>query len=165
MQRMRNNILTINTKWFPYTKKQVKIGSHMKQLTECTWNPLIQATSAALPRAISMLKVLSQTSSTEMLGRQLNQCQFKICWIEEFHLSLVSFAGRTETTHFSTRKHLSAITRILIPPKEGGGGTPGNSWWGCATRFSKSWPYFRLVIFPTRFQTWHRQKSSHHYLD
>ena len=25
----------------------------------------------------------------------------------------------------------------------GGGGTPGNSWWGCAARFSKSWPYFR----------------------
>ena len=21
---------------------------------------------------------------------------------------------------------------------DGGGGTPGNSWWGCATRFSKS---------------------------
>ena len=21
---------------------------------------------------------------------------------------------------------------------EGGGGTPGNSWWGCAARFSKS---------------------------
>ena len=25
----------------------------------------------------------------------------------------------------------------------GGGGTPGNSCWGCAARFSKSWPYFR----------------------
>ena len=22
-------------------------------------------------------------------------------------------------------------------------GTPGNSWWGCAARFPKSWPYFR----------------------
>ena len=38
----------------------------------------------------------------------------------------------------------------------GGGGTPGNSWLGCAAWFSKSWPYFRLwktVIFHTRFQT------------
>ena len=24
----------------------------------------------------------------------------------------------------------------------GGGGTPENSWWGCAVRFSKSQPYF-----------------------
>jgi len=42
--------------------------------------------------------------------------------------------------------------------EEGGGGrNPVNSWWGweCATRFSKSWPYFRPknVIFHTRFQT------------
>ena len=35
------------------------------------------------------------------------------------------------------------------------GGTPGNSRWGFAARFSKSWPYFRPknVIFHTRFQT------------
>ena len=35
------------------------------------------------------------------------------------------------------------------------GGTPGNSWWGCAARFFKSWPDFRPknVIFHTRFQT------------
>ena len=35
------------------------------------------------------------------------------------------------------------------------GGTPENSWWGCAARLSKSWPYFRPkhVIFHTRFQT------------
>ena len=26
---------------------------------------------------------------------------------------------------------------------DGGGVLLGNSWWGCATRFSKSWPYFR----------------------
>ena len=29
--------------------------------------------------------------------------------------------------------------------------SPGNSWWGCAARFSKSWPYFRPknIIFHT----------------
>ena len=34
------------------------------------------------------------------------------------------------------------------------GGTTGNSWWGCAARFSESWPYFRPknVIFHTRLQ-------------
>ena len=37
----------------------------------------------------------------------------------------------------------------------GGKGTPGNSWWGCATQFSKSWPYFRPKneIFHTGYQT------------
>ena len=48
-----------------------------------------------------------------------------------------------------------------VEGKEGGGGDgmvdiPGNSWWGCAARFSKCWGYFwpKNVIFPTRFQTW-----------
>ena len=37
----------------------------------------------------------------------------------------------------------------------GGGGTPNNSWWGCAAWFSKYWPYYRPkhVIFHARFQT------------
>ena len=37
----------------------------------------------------------------------------------------------------------------------GGGGTSGNSWWGCVVRFSKSIPYFRPknVFSQTRFQT------------
>ena len=34
-------------------------------------------------------------------------------------------------------------------------GTPGNSWWGCVARFSKSWPCCRPknVIFHSRFQS------------
>ena len=28
----------------------------------------------------------------------------------------------------------------------GGGRTPGNSWWRCAARFFKSWPYFKPKI-------------------
>ena len=59
--------------------------------------------------------------------------------------------------HLSIEK-TSLVFLIFLP----GGGTPGNSWWGCAARFSKSWPYFRPknVIsdqtskFHTRFQTW-----------
>ena len=37
----------------------------------------------------------------------------------------------------------------------GGGATPGNSWWGCAARSFKSWPYLwpKNIIFHTRFQT------------
>ena len=40
-------------------------------------------------------------------------------------------------------------------PGWGGGGTPGNSWWGCAAWFLKPWPDFRpkIVIFHTRPQT------------
>ena len=52
----------------------------------------------------------------------------------------------TEQTGFNTRK-TDAYSR-------GGGNTPGNYWWGCAFRYSRSWPYFRpkYVIFHTRFQ-------------
>ena len=43
------------------------------------------------------------------------------------------------------------FTPCSWPPE---GGTTGNSWWGCAARFSESWPYFRPknVIFHTRLQ-------------
>ena len=39
------------------------------------------------------------------------------------------------------------------------GGTPRNSWWGCAARVFKSRPYFKPkhAIFHTRFQTWHQK--------
>ena len=39
-------------------------------------------------------------------------------------------------------------------------GTSGNSWWGCAAQFSKSWPYFRRknVIFHIHSQTWPLRK-------
>ena len=61
---------------------------------------------------------------------------------------------------------LSFISQLYVsrPP---GGGTPGNSWWGCAARFPKFWPLFQTkkCNFPhlfsdqtskihTRFQTW-----------
>ena len=58
------------------------------------------------------------------------------------------------------------------------GGASGNSWWGCAARFFKSWPDFRPknVILHTRFQTrtlksqsfsdlTFRQKLCYHYSD
>ena len=34
-----------------------------------------------------------------------------------------------------------------------GGGTPGNSWWGCAARFSRP-ERLKSVIFHTLFHTW-----------
>ena len=38
-------------------------------------------------------------------------------------------------------------------PLKRGGGTPGNSWWGCAAQFLQSWPDFRPknVSFPHPF--------------
>ena len=46
---------------------------------------------------------------------------------------------------------MTRYTPCSWPPE---GGTSGNSWWGCAARFSESWPYFRPknVIFHTRLQ-------------
>ena len=56
---------------------------------------------------------------------------------------------------------ICGFEKIQLNPQEGGGGgertgIPGNSWWGRAARFSKSWLHFRpkYVIFYTRFQTW-----------
>ena len=49
-----------------------------------------------------------------------------------------------------------AVVHLSLWLLNPGVGTPGNSWWGCATRFVKPWPDFRPknVIFHTRFQTW-----------
>ena len=66
------------------------------------------------------------------------------------------YIGKTKR-RFNDRKteHLSASDYSnhspAIAPRGG-----ENSWWGCAARFSKSWPYFRPknVIFHTRFLTW-----------
>ena len=49
--------------------------------------------------------------------------------------------------------HYNPSQVVPLPGVRGGGvGTPGNSWWRCATKFSKSWSYFRWknVIFHTR---------------
>ena len=56
------------------------------------------------------------------------------------------------------------VLEALIPARRGGGGTPGNSWWGCDAPCFKSWPYFRpkSVIFHARFQT---LPLLYHYLD
>ena len=57
---------------------------------------------------------------------------------------------------FSTSSLNSCSTQFQGGGGGGGGApTPGNSWWGCAAQFSKSWPYFRPkdVISHTRFQT------------
>ena len=54
----------------------------------------------------------------------------------------------------------TASSRLLrahkhLCPGGGGGGTPRNSWWGCAARVFKSRPYFRPkhAIFHPHFQT------------
>ena len=51
----------------------------------------------------------------------------------------------------------SRIAYVLgqFPTRGGDGGTPGNSWWGCAAQFLKFWSNFRpkSVIFQTHFQT------------
>ena len=67
--------------------------------------------------------------------------------------------------HTLLYKDLFSLITHLKPV--GGGGIPGNLWWGCAARLSKSWSYFRpkKVIFHTRRQTCRKQKLCYHYLD
>ena len=49
----------------------------------------------------------------------------------------------------------------------GRGEGPGDSWWECAARFSKSWPYFRpkKSDFPHPFSDLVSKKLCHHCLD
>ena len=59
-------------------------------------------------------------------------------------------------THFSGGSLCLSFDKFwdTVPPRGGGGGEviPGNSWWGCAARFSKSLPYCRP-------QNWHSPHS------
>ena len=72
--------------------------------------------------------------------------------------SLISLCSAACITHpYKTTKERSRNSgpKLLhIIARSRGVGTPGNSWWGCAARFSKSWNYFRPknVIFHTLFQ-------------
>ena len=57
----------------------------------------------------------------------------------------------------SSRKWIARCSTLLIwlfIGNGGGGRNPKNSWWGCAARFAKSWPYFRPknVIFTPVFR-------------
>ena len=65
------------------------------------------------------------------------------------------FQSIEKTTTLDSQEGLSA------PERGGGGYSP--TWWGCAARFSKRWPYFRpkYIIFHTPFQTWPRKSVPH----
>ena len=56
------------------------------------------------------------------------------------------FEGETTS---NGQRYSIYLSTIYLPD------TLGNSWWGCAPRFSKSWPYFRQqnVIFHTLLYT------------
>ena len=55
-------------------------------------------------------------------------------------------------TYYVFWVHIKVSTPILSD----WGVTPGNSWCGCAARFSKSWPFSdqKNIIFHTHFKTW-----------
>ena len=59
----------------------------------------------------------------------------------------------------SSRKWIARCSTLLIwlfIGNGGGGRNPKNSWWGCAARFAKSWPYFRpknVIFFRPRVLT------------
>ena len=62
---------------------------------------------------------------------------------------------------------LGLLANPIAAPPGGGGRTPGNSWWGYAARFSKSWPYFRpkKCNFPYPFSDLAlRQKLCYNYI-
>ena len=91
--------------------------------------------------------LISRQSDGHTVMWQLCLCQFNSKENRKFGGVIYFISKRENKTFF----YLS----VGCHPTPPGGGTPGNSWWGCAARFSKSWPYFRSknVIFHTCFQT------------
>ena len=65
----------------------------------------------------------------------------------------------SSNNHIQHNEHQGLVYKYIQIQTKGDlnlGGIPGNSWWGCAARFSKSTPYFRPknVNNHTRFQAW-----------
>ena len=69
-----------------------------------------------------------------IMAFQSRNARFFICLLRQYSANNVSF-------------QVSRRSRRQV--------SPGNSWWGCAARFFRSWPNFRPknVIFHARFQT------------
>ena len=58
--------------------------------------------------------------------------------------------GESKTWPITWPGSLSITWDVVIYYGELPGGIPGKSWWGCPTRFAKSWPYF-TTSSPGRF--------------
>ena len=112
-------------------------------------------------------------------GHVLNACQFDKAMNEvQVETTIMEVFGETiprlVDIEILMSVHNKLVKPTLAPGQEGitgvilhrlfknkpiyvrpGGGTPRNSWWGCAARVFKSRPYFRPkhAIFHTRFQT------------
>ena len=50
--------------------------------------------------------------------------------------------GKHKKRVYNWKRSLKGMILLSCFPG-GGGGIPGNYWWGCPARFSKSWLYFR----------------------
>ena len=61
----------------------------------------------------------------------------RLCTVKIFHRTIDIFSKVADSIS------LVSWLRWEWVKCPGGGCTPENSWWGCAARFSKSWPYFR----------------------
>ena len=73
-----------------------------------------------------------------------------------FSLGSITHSLVTMETSLWEEVLVKEVGGVLISRPRSPGGPVRNSWWGCAARFSKSWPYFRPknVIFHTHSQTW-----------
>ena len=65
----------------------------------------------------------------------------------EWTLLTAGCGGGWESKHWPIAwpGSLSITWDVVMYYGELPGGIPGNSWWGCATRYSRSWPYHNLV--------------------
>ena len=80
-----------------------------------------------------------------------------------FSLGSITHSLVTMETSLPWEALVKEVGGVLISGPMSPGGPLRNSWWGCAARFSKSWPYFRPknVIFHTHFETWPLKPTTH----
>ena len=101
-----------------------------------------------------------------LMGYDLQKCprikkeSFRDLDIEDMDGVRIALIGPTGSgkTSFIGKSSPVFLKSKSIPKntKKFTGGTTGNSWWGCAARFSKSLPYFKpnKCHFSPPFQTW-----------
>ena len=112
-----------------------------------TYNPL---GPQSLETSVSENSILDKCTPDHELNH-VKRSLFNLYWIASRWAGTFVFndslSGEFPSSfdHRLIEHHVQTCTRVSVHfvPERGGGGTPRNSCWGCATRFFKSWPGLR----------------------
>ena len=124
--------------------------------------PCISSLGARLGNVECWYYVTGHNRKSTMTKLATKTTLYVTSW-RKYLLTFISLSTKEMHPFFSWKFYSSKLQMMSIRNSRNSllfwiyapGGTPGNSWWGCAARFSKFWPDFRPknVIFHTRFRT------------